>query len=71
MDVNETLRALRDALQDWHRFDDPMDALNAADKVIESFESLDAWLSKGGFLPNEWNWALRNDVQSRKAVTHG
>lgn len=49
MDPNETLAALRGAVA---RLDAGEDA---ADDVVEAFEALDSWLSKGGFAPGDWS----------------
>lgn len=44
MDPNATLTELRDMIQGT---EDP--------DLIEKFEALDGWLSKGGFLPRDWD----------------
>jgi hypothetical protein len=59
MDPNKTLEELRMMLKDYleasDKSDDGVD-LNeeAARRVVESFEDLDDWLRKGGFLPEDW-----------------
>lgn len=55
MDVNETLRQLREALAQWHLRGDVEGALAAADAIAEKAHALDEWLSKGGFLPEDWS----------------
>lgn len=54
MDVNETLRILREAKADYWRADTYEDATEAANRAMEAYESLDEWLSRGGFPPAEW-----------------
>lgn len=46
MDPNATLVRIRELINDG----DSADVL-----LIEAFNNLDEWLSKGGFLPNDWN----------------
>ena len=46
MDPNETLARLRTEMHDEQHFD--------AGLVMELFDALDGWLSKGGFLPDAW-----------------
>lgn len=55
MDVNETLRELREALAQWHLRGDVEGALAAADTIATRAQALDEWLSAGGFLPDGWN----------------
>lgn len=45
MDPNETLRLLREALLD-----------EDAEMTAECAQTLDEWLSKGGFLPDAWTY---------------
>jgi hypothetical protein len=33
----------------------PLIAEAHAEEIAEYFEALDSWISKGGFLPNDWN----------------
>jgi hypothetical protein len=51
MDPNETLKALRGDVAAFLADQDPDDAR----LVVERFEELDAWLSRGGFLPAAWS----------------
>jgi len=46
MDPNETLKELRKLI----KREDPEDI----ERICELFQSLDAWIAKGGFLPAEW-----------------
>lgn len=54
MDPNETLRQLRVYLELPGRWS-PMEEYNARQLMT----NLDEWLSKGGFLPAEWNKGAR------------
>jgi hypothetical protein len=54
MDPNAVLarlRALFRGLDDGSSYDD---ALATIEEAQQSFEALDGWLSKGGFLPEAW-----------------
>lgn len=55
MDVNEVLRDLRRALQDWRIAATQESALNAATEIVNDAEALDEWLSQGGYLPADWS----------------
>jgi len=46
MDPNETLKEIQKLAETA----DPSDM----DRICELFQSLDAWIAKGGFLPAEW-----------------
>ena len=54
MDPNQVLKDARAALHEYISTDDDDLIAEAAVKIIEGFQVLDQWLSKGGFLPNEW-----------------
>jgi len=56
MDPNTALQNAREALarREAAYSDRSTEENSAADDLAESFEALDAWLSKGGFLPAEW-----------------
>lgn len=54
MDPNETLRQLRDVLGFGAHVINFDEAKRVIDAVSENFEALDEWLSKGGFLPTDW-----------------
>lgn len=45
MDPNAALQKVRELINDG----DSADVL-----LVEAFEALDDWLSKGGFLPDDW-----------------
>lgn len=55
MEVNEVLRDLRRALQDWRIAATQESALNAATEIVNDAEALDEWLSQGGNLPADWS----------------
>ena len=46
MDPDETLRRLRELVR-ANNYDD-------YENILEHFDALDEWLSKGGFLPRAW-----------------
>ena len=52
MDPNETLRRLRELVDDAHSADQTED-------VHELVAALDQWLSKGGYLPHAWTVSRR------------
>lgn len=55
MDVNDTLRIIRLTVKQYRiERRNPAMAVAYADQLAEHIESLDEWLTKGGFLPNEW-----------------
>jgi hypothetical protein len=45
MDPNATLAAIRIAIANHHD-----------DDVAELFDALDGWISRGGFLPSDWDF---------------
>ena len=53
MDPNETLRRLRE-LSATPINNNMKEFGELIDNLVFNFEALDEWLSKGGFLPNEW-----------------
>lgn len=55
MDVNETLRKLRQLIVDQELADDDSEAASLGWEAAELFRGLDEWLSKGGFLPTDWS----------------
>ncbi|CAB4131449.1 hypothetical protein UFOVP276_204 [uncultured Caudovirales phage] len=57
MDPNETLNQLRESVKDWYANTLPVNSVEAIaelGRVIELVQAMDDWLSKGGFLPNDW-----------------
>lgn len=59
MDPNETLRMLHAAFLRLDASPDGFALAECAAQVSELFESLDEWLSKGGFLPDAWDHSAR------------
>lgn len=58
MDPNETLRVLREAVEKWQDMPtntDPAWRREVGDAMAEHAEALDAWLTRGGFLPDAWH----------------
>ena len=55
MDPDEVLREVRDLTEEVLM----MHSGTAAEKLAERVETLDSWLSTGGFLPREWRVAER------------
>lgn len=51
MDPNATLERLREIVQWWNGGDADASDLETA---VELVESLDQWLSNGGFVPKDW-----------------
>jgi hypothetical protein len=54
MDPNATLQALRAALSDYDQAIRKSVADEAADRALEAFRALDEWITRGGFLPEDW-----------------
>jgi hypothetical protein len=55
MDPDATLQAIRELVEN-------NDGSPEALALAENFRSLDEWLSRGGFLPTDWN-ALRSPLK--------
>lgn len=55
MDPNEALRLAREAAGELRQADDD-DTLEGSQvgQLVEAFEALDEWLSRDGFLPDDW-----------------
>lgn len=51
MDPNATLAQLREGI---NALDKRVDRY-VLDRAVEMFQALDEWLSKGGFLPDDWH----------------
>ena len=49
MDVNETLALLRQMVQDRANGSEV-----DLDAMVDAFDALDGWMSRGGFMPVEW-----------------
>lgn len=54
MDPNEALKRIRELINDG----DSADVL-----LVEAFEALDNWLSRGGFLPSAWVPEMGREVK--------
>jgi hypothetical protein len=71
MDPNEALKTTRDALiqvccslhdRSNGKYCDVPEFFQEAEHMVESFQALDEWLSKGGFLPADWSSALNGNL---------
>lgn len=54
MDPNTALAQLRQASEWMERYTDEAVDKALIDDIMLSFEALDDWLSRGGFLPDDW-----------------
>lgn len=54
MDVNAVLARARQAVRDMASAPNPGALAEASRDLADSFEAVDEWLSKGGFLPADW-----------------
>lgn len=54
MDPNETLRLLRLTIKQMDVDTDDRIRMAHADEIAEYFQGLDDFLTRGGFLPNDW-----------------
>lgn len=52
MDPTKCLAEIRELIA----HDDPAEV---AEPIVERFDALDGWMSKGGFLPRQWNHSGR------------
>jgi len=59
MDPNETLRDIRELVTAWREADLHSTEREVAEDLVTRVESLDAWLTSGGFMPEGW---ARRDV---------
>ena len=66
MDPNEALLSIRRSVAAYLRMEvdnntEIGDQDWDIDNIVENFQALDGWLTKGGFLPNDWqNPDVRN-----------
>jgi len=52
---DEALKKAREALVLYNRrYNDKGTGLSEANDLADAFESLDDWISRGGFLPQDW-----------------
>lgn len=61
MDPDTTLAQIRELIADQQTHNELNDT--DTDRLVELIDSLDEWLTKGGFLPTEWN-ALRSPLRT-------
>jgi hypothetical protein len=55
MDPNETLRMIRENVQEAMNLDESgRNALDVLVELADAFDSLDTWLTSGGFQPMSW-----------------
>jgi hypothetical protein len=54
MEANEALRDAREARRRLTEAETDREASQMGDLLADHFEALDDWLSKGGFLPADW-----------------
>ena len=59
MDPNQALIDARAACKHWHEGERGDYDLEAFDELVNAFQSLDEWLSRGGFLPRDWRSVTR------------
>jgi hypothetical protein len=57
MDPDECLRTIREIVK---RIEEEDDIESDLPELADAFESLDLWLSKGGFLPDDWKDANKS-----------
>lgn len=59
MDPDTTLAEIRDAIDayDAARGEGNVKRMaDAAEQLRDSIDALDAWMYRGGYLPEDWNW---------------
>jgi hypothetical protein len=57
MDPNAVLASIRELVADYYKWSDADEGYLCRETAIElcgKIEGLDSWLSKGGFLPTDW-----------------
>lgn len=62
MDPNQGYWKIRQAIDYFDATSSPDEKIYWGAVIAERFEVLDAWLSKGGFLPNEWANSRKNEA---------
>lgn len=55
MDPNEALRLIREAIKRMQAASHADDYTDAASDLADAVQALDEWLTRGGFLPEEWH----------------
>lgn len=54
MDPDETLLHVRQTIEKMRMSENPAIRMGYANEIADDIEALDAWLSRGGFLPGAW-----------------
>lgn len=54
MDPDAALFLLRQNVADYENATTISEREDAADRISELFQGLDEWITKGGFLPKDW-----------------
>lgn len=54
MDPEQALANAREAVKDLDNATSISQESDAAERLATAFRALDEWLSKGGFLPSDW-----------------
>jgi hypothetical protein len=54
VDPDEALKNAREAVQKLIKYDYELTGSPDTTKLVESFQALDEWMSRGGFLPQDW-----------------
>jgi len=62
MDPNRALEDAREAVRHWLHVKGGDQDLEMFDQLVSSFEALDRWISRGGFLPRDWSKNVLHDV---------
>lgn len=68
MDPNETLRKARAtvaAIRKWENEGRAYMSRPDYDDLVDAFEALDEWLTKGGFHPREWSHQTPREFSPR------
>lgn len=68
MDPNETLRKLREIVDDTLTSVARGKRFSKIDEMADLFHALDEWLAKGGFPPDAWGRAVHKDVMIQIAI---
>lgn len=55
MDPNETLSLIRARVADIEEGAEDISREEAVSELVELVTALDGWMSRGGFLPSDWN----------------
>ena len=54
MDPGMTLRLLRNSIINGDNEKNPFRAADYYEEAVRRFKDLDEWITKGGYLPDEW-----------------